>query len=82
MNPILNGAPWLIAHRSMLEINRPLKVPWIENAIERSLVESTARIVEQDSSNVESLYPRQKPKIRLPKEEIMSYVEKLYHNWE
>ena len=80
MNPILNGAPWLIAHRSMLEINRPLKVPWIENAIERSLVESTARIVEQDSSNVESLYPRQKPKIRLPKEEIMSYVEKLYHN--
>ena len=26
MNPILNGAPWLIAHRSMLGINRPLKI--------------------------------------------------------
>ena len=26
MNPILNGAPWLIAHRSMLGINRPYKI--------------------------------------------------------
>ena len=58
-----------------------LKVPGIKNIIERSLVESAAKIVEQDSSNVESLYPRQKPKIRLPKEEIMSYVEKLYQDW-
>ena len=59
-----------------------LKLPGIKNIIERSLLEAAAKIVEQDSSNVESLYPRQKPKIRLPKEEIMSYVEKLYHNWE
>ena len=58
-----------------------LKVPGIENVIERSLVESAAKIVEQDSSNVESLYPRQKPKICLPKEEIMSYVEELYLNY-
>ena len=59
-----------------------LKVPGIRNIIEKSLVESAAKIVEQDSINIESLYPRQKPKIKLPKEEIMSYVEKLYHNWE
>lgn len=58
-----------------------LKVPGIKNIIERSLLESAAKIVEQDSSNVESLYPRQKPKIRLPKDEIMSYIEKLYQNW-
>lgn len=58
-----------------------LKVPGIKNVIERSLVESTAKIVEQDSNNVESLYPRQKPKIRLPKEEIISYFDELYHNW-
>ncbi|WP_019507331.1 Rieske (2Fe-2S) protein [Pleurocapsa sp. PCC 7319] len=58
------------------------KVPVIKNLIERSLVESTAKIVEQDSSAVESLYPRQKPKIRLPKEEIMTYVEELYYQWE
>ncbi|MDJ0592586.1 MAG: Rieske (2Fe-2S) protein [Pleurocapsa sp. MO_226.B13] len=58
------------------------KVPVIKNLIERSLVESTAKIVEQDSSAVESLYPRQKPKIKLPKEEIMTYVEELYHQWQ
>ena len=58
-----------------------LKVPGIKNIIEQSLLEAAAKIVRQDSSNVESLYPRQKPKIRLPKEEIMSYVEKLYQNW-
>ncbi|MEM7760194.1 MAG: Rieske 2Fe-2S domain-containing protein [Cyanobacteria bacterium P01_A01_bin.40] len=63
--------------------NSPLlRVPGIKNVIERLLVKSAAKIVEQDISNVESLYPRQKPKIRLPKEEIMSYVERLYHNWE
>ncbi|MEM9003955.1 MAG: Rieske 2Fe-2S domain-containing protein [Cyanobacteria bacterium P01_F01_bin.86] len=26
MNPVLSGAPWLIAHRSMLGINKPFKV--------------------------------------------------------
>ncbi|VEP11713.1 Rieske (2Fe-2S) domain-containing protein (fragment) [Hyella patelloides LEGE 07179] len=58
-----------------------LKIPVLKNLIERSLVESTAKIVEQDTSAVESLYPRQKPKIKLPKEDIMAYVEKLYHEW-
>lgn len=30
---------------------------------------------------MESLYPRHKPKIRLPKEEIIAYVEEIYQNW-
>jgi len=37
---------------------------------------AVATVVEQDST--ESLYPRQKPRIRLPNEEIMFYAEKLY----
>ena len=51
-----------------------LKVPGIKSVIERSLVKSTAKIVEQDSTVVESLYPRQKPKIRLLKEEIITVI--------
>ncbi|MDJ0692713.1 MAG: hypothetical protein QNJ41_30060 [Xenococcaceae cyanobacterium MO_188.B32] len=38
-------------------------------------------IVEQDNRAVESLYPRQKAKVKLPNEEIMFYAEKLYKNW-
>ena len=38
-------------------------------------------IVKQDITTVESLYPRQKAKIKLPTEEIMFYAEKLYKNW-
>ena len=61
--------------------NPIVKVPGLGNLIKRSLLESTAKIVEQDSQAVESLYPSQKPKIRLPKEEIMSYTQRLYHEW-
>ena len=38
-------------------------------------------VVEQDSRALETLYPEQKPKIRLPREEIMFYAEKLYYQW-
>ncbi len=61
--------------------NPVIRVPGLGNIIKRSLLESTAKIVEQDSKALESLYPQQKPKIRLPKEEIMSYVEGLYDEW-
>ena len=61
--------------------NPVINVPGLGDLIKRSLLESTAKIVEQDSKALESLYPSQKPKIRLPKEEIMSYVEKLYDEW-
>ncbi|MDJ0597053.1 MAG: Rieske 2Fe-2S domain-containing protein [Pleurocapsa sp. MO_226.B13] len=38
-------------------------------------------VVEQDALALETLYPEQKPKIRLPREEIMFYAEKLYREW-
>ncbi|MEM1255065.1 MAG: Rieske 2Fe-2S domain-containing protein [Cyanobacteria bacterium P01_H01_bin.21] len=56
-------------------------IPGVRTVLERSLLASTAKVVEQDSKAVASLYPSQKPKIRLPKEEILFYVEKLYRDW-
>ncbi|NEZ61685.1 Rieske (2Fe-2S) protein [Leptolyngbyaceae cyanobacterium CCMR0082] len=56
-------------------------LPGLRNVLERSLLNSTAKVVEQDTNAVASLYPAQKPKIRLPKEEILTYAEKLYHDW-
>lgn len=49
--------------------------------LKNSFLQAAATIVEQDTTAIESLYPRQKPKIRLPNEEIMFYAEKLYRNW-
>ncbi len=45
------------------------------------LLKSFDLVVEQDSRALETLYPEQKPKIRLPREEIMFYAEKLYREW-
>jgi hypothetical protein len=39
-------------------------------------------VVQQDTDVLETLYPTQKPKIRLPREEIMFHAEKLYQQWE
>lgn len=61
--------------------NPIINVPVLGDLIKRSLLESTAKIVEQDRKALESLYPQQKPKVRLPKEGIMLYVEGLYHEW-
>ncbi|WP_341527811.1 Rieske 2Fe-2S domain-containing protein [Nostoc sp. UHCC 0302] len=55
--------------------------PLMKIIFRNSFLQAAATIVEQDTSAVESLYPRQKPKIRLPNEEIMFYAEKLYRNW-
>ena len=38
-------------------------------------------VIEQDSGILESVYPSQKPKIRLPREEIMFHVAQLYNRW-
>ena len=38
-------------------------------------------VVQQDAKALETLYPEQKTKIRLPREEIMFHVEKLYREW-
>ena len=49
--------------------------------LKKSFLKAVATVVEQDSTMAESLYPRQKPRIRLPNEEIMFYAEKLYRDW-
>ncbi|MEH2412070.1 hypothetical protein [Nostoc sp.] len=46
-----------------------------------SVLQVASTVIEQDTGVVESLYPRQKSKIRLPNEEIMFYAEKLYRDW-
>ncbi|MGB3668480.1 MAG: Rieske 2Fe-2S domain-containing protein [Phormidesmis sp.] len=57
------------------------KLPVIGKALGDTFVKLTDKIVEQDLSTLESLYPKEKPKICLPKEEIMFYAEKLYVEW-
>ncbi|WP_089093869.1 Rieske (2Fe-2S) protein [Nodularia sp. NIES-3585] len=55
--------------------------PLLKLLLKNSLLKAVSAVVEQDTSAIESLYPRQQPKIRLPNEEIMFYAEKLYHDW-
>ena len=55
--------------------------PWSKLLLKNSLLRSVSTVVAQDTSAIESLYPRQQPKIRLPNEEIMFYAEKLYRDW-
>ncbi|NJM45130.1 MAG: Rieske 2Fe-2S domain-containing protein [Alkalinema sp. RU_4_3] len=61
--------------------NPLFQLPGINAIARRSLMQSTAKVVEQDLATLESLYPLQKPRIRLPREEIMTYVERLYSEW-
>ncbi|MBD2345126.1 Rieske 2Fe-2S domain-containing protein [Anabaena subtropica] len=55
--------------------------PVMKLLFKNSFLQAAGKIIEQDTETVENLYPRQKPKIRLPYEEIMFYAEKLYSNW-
>jgi hypothetical protein len=65
------------------EWKNPLfRLPGLNLLAKNALLKATATVVEQDSATLESLYPQQKTKIRLPKEEIMVYVEKLYREWQ
>ncbi|MGC1309132.1 MAG: Rieske 2Fe-2S domain-containing protein [Phormidesmis sp.] len=57
------------------------KLPVIGKVLGDTFVKLTNKIVEQDLSTLESLYPRKNPKVRLPKEEIMFHAEKLYVEW-
>ncbi len=54
---------------------------WLKPFLYKSFLKAIDTVVEQDTTAVENLYPRQKPKIRLPNEEIMFYAEKLYQDW-
>ncbi|MEO1401801.1 MAG: Rieske 2Fe-2S domain-containing protein [Cyanobacteria bacterium J06635_1] len=51
-------------------------------AFNNSILKGVALVVEQDAEAIETSYPRQKPKIRLPNEEILTYAEDLYRHWE
>ena len=51
-------------------------------ALKKLLLRGVEDIVKQDNRAVESLYPRQKAKVKLPNEQIMFYAEKLYKNWQ
>ena len=56
-------------------------IPFLGRLLKNSFLRAVTTVVEQDTKVIESLYPREKPKIRLPKEEIMFYAEKLYRDW-
>ncbi|MEH2456508.1 Rieske (2Fe-2S) protein [Nostoc sp.] len=55
--------------------------PLMKFMFKNSVLQVASTVIEQDTGAVESLYPRQKSKIRLPNEEIMFYAEKLYRDW-
>ena len=59
------------------KFNRPMFKPLLK----RSLLNAVATVVEQDTRAIETSYPRQPAKIRLPNEEIMFHAEKLYREW-
>jgi phenylpropionate dioxygenase-like ring-hydroxylating dioxygenase large terminal subunit len=56
--------------------------PELKEMLQESLLQTAAVVVEQDTSCLESLYPRAKAKIRLKSEDIMYYAQELYQDWE
>lgn len=58
-----------------------LKYPLLKLILKNSILKAVTTVVDQDTTTIESLYSKEKPKIRLPNEEIMFYVEKLYRDW-
>ena len=61
--------------------NPLFRLPGMRTLAKKALLKEIATVVEQDSATLESLYSQQKPKIRLLKEEIMDYAERLYSEW-
>jgi nitrite reductase/ring-hydroxylating ferredoxin subunit len=47
----------------------------------RSMLKAIDIVVEQDTTAIETRYPSQPTKIKLPHEEVMSYATKLYDEW-
>lgn len=58
-----------------------LNYPVLKPLLKRSILGAVATVVEQDTRSIETSYPRQPAKIRLPNEEIMVHAEKLYREW-
>lgn len=57
------------------------KSVWVKQLLSQSMLKAIDVIVEQDSTAIETRYPHQSAKIRLPNEEVMIYAEKLYREW-
>lgn len=55
--------------------------PVFKPLLQRSMLSAVAMVVEQDTQVIETSYPRQPAKIRLPNEEIMFHAERLYREW-
>ncbi len=55
--------------------------PLLKLLFKNAFLAAANTVVEQDTTAVESLYPREKAKIRLPGEEVMFHAEKLYREW-
>jgi hypothetical protein len=56
-----------------IAISNPLLRPSMLRAIDV--------VVEQDARAIETRYPHQPAKIRLPNEEVINYAEGLYRDW-
>ncbi|MEM7759975.1 MAG: Rieske 2Fe-2S domain-containing protein [Cyanobacteria bacterium P01_A01_bin.40] len=54
---------------------------WLFLLLKSYWLKSFDLVVEQDARVLETLYPEQKPQLRLPREETMFHAEKLYHEW-
>ncbi|MBD2567090.1 Rieske 2Fe-2S domain-containing protein [Anabaena lutea] len=57
------------------------KHPIFKPLLGRFVLSAVATVVEQDARTIETSYPRQSAKIRLPNEEIMFHAQKLYRQW-
>jgi nitrite reductase/ring-hydroxylating ferredoxin subunit len=57
------------------------KNPALKILLKKSILKAVDQVIRQDTTAIEHSYPRQKPKIRLPNEEVMFYAEKLYRDW-
>ncbi len=55
--------------------------PILKPLLQRPMLSAVATVVEQDTHAVETSYPRQSARIRLPNEEIMFHAETLYREW-
>lgn len=53
----------------------------VKPLLQQSVLNAVTTLVEQDTRVLETSYPRQPAKIRLPNEEIMFHAEKLYREW-
>ena len=62
--------------------NTLFKLPLLRDWAQRALLQATEKVVEQDSRTLESLYSQHKSKVRLSKEESLTYVEQIYNEWE